>query len=246
MKRQILLFALGAVLMCCLPASLQADSNHKKTVVVMLGAPGAGKGTQAVRLSERFSIPQVSTGDLFRENLKKETSIGKKAKAYMEQGKLVPDPIVLKMLFDRLSESDCHKGYILDGFPRNIQQAEILSKRLQGKANIVVISLEAPDELILERLSNRLTCEGCGAIYHKITLPPQKEGICDKCSKHLVQRKDDTETVIKERLAIFHEQTAPLKKYYQEKGLLISVDSAKSKDETSAQIDTALEPLLVK
>ena len=185
-----------------------------------------------------------STGDLFRENLKNQTEIGKKAKAYMEKGELVPDEIVLDMLFERITKPDCQKGYILDGFPRTIPQAEALEKRMQKDANVVAISLEVPDSLILERLTGRIVCEKCGAPYHMTGNPPKKEGVCDRCEGKLIQRKDDTRAVVLERLKIFHEQTEPLKEFYGKRGNLILIDGTLSKEKTNAQVDQALKERL--
>jgi adenylate kinase len=216
----------------------------KPMIIIMLGAPGAGKGTQAVRLSDRYQIPQISTGELFRENLRQGTEIGKKAKTYMEKGALVPDAIVLDMFFARASEPDCKNGYILDGFPRTIPQAEALDQRFaesQTTATIIALSLEVPDEAIVERLSGRTVCEKCGTPYHKTANPPKQEGVCDRDGGRLVQRDDDKEEVVRSRLRVFHEQTEPLKEYYQAKGNLICIDGNQSKEETNEQIDRALQ-----
>lgn len=215
--------------------------SKPQTVIIMLGAPGAGKGTQAVRLSEQYCIPQISTGDLFRENLKNNTPTGQKAKSYMDAGKLVPDEVVLEMLFDRIQKPDCRKGYILDGFPRTIPQAEAFDKHLSRHAKMIVLSLEVPDEMIVERLAGRIVCEKCGAPYHKTSSPPKHEGICDRCGGTLVQRNDDTEKVIRERLAVFHAQSEPLKEYYFKQGKLIYIDGSLSKEKTVSQIDVSLE-----
>lgn len=221
--------------------SMFADNSSKKqTVLIMLGAPGAGKGTQAVRLSKQHELPHISTGDLFRENMKNNTPIGEKAKSYMKAGKLVPDEIVLEMLFDRIESEDCKNGYILDGVPRTIAQAEILDKHF-GNANVIAISLEVPDEIIVDRLTSRIVCEKCGAIYNRKASPPAIEGVCDRCQGNLIQRKDDTEEIILKRLSVYHKETAPLKEYYQKKGNLILIDSSISKDETTAKIDASLK-----
>ncbi len=223
------------------------QSEVKQVVFIMLGAPGAGKGTQAVRLSDRFGIPQIATGDLFRENLRNKTPLGEKVKTYMDQGKLVPDDLVLDMLFARLNGPDCAKGYILDGFPRTIPQAEALEGHLaKSRAQIVIISLEVPDKIILERLTGRLVCETCSAPYHKTANPPKSPGICDRDGGKLIQRKDDSEEVVKERLKVFHEQTEPVKEYFQKRGNLLLVDGSLSKEQTISQIDTYLEKTLTK
>lgn len=240
-----LLGLLALVTLLTIPAFAMKHSEPPKTVIIMLGAPGAGKGTQAVRLSEELCIPQISTGDLFRENLRNNTPIGQKAKEYMDKGQLVPDNVVLDMLFERLKAPDTQKGYILDGFPRTIPQAEALDKRLSStNSKVIVISLEVPDEVIVDRLTARLVCENCGAPYHKTASPPKQEGICDRCGGKLVQREDDTEAVIRDRLKVFHEQTEPVKAHYQKKGSLIIIDGAVSKEATNAQIDEKLKKAL--
>ena len=217
----------------------------QKVIFVMLGAPGAGKGTQAIRLSDIYKIPQISSGDLLRENIRNNTPLGQKVKSYMDNGQLVPDSTILDMLFDRLSKADCVKGYILDGFPRSIPQAEALDKYLsQDHFKIIVISLEVPDAVIIERLAGRLVCEKCGAPYHKIASPPKLMGYCDRDGGKLIQRKDDCEEVIKERLTIFHEQAEPLKEYFQQKGNLLLIDGNVSKEQTISQIDGHLMQIL--
>lgn len=215
-------------------------SSSKPSVIIMLGAPGAGKGTQAGYISEKHHLPQISTGDLFRDNLGRNTEIGKKAKSYMEKGALVPDEIVLAMLFDRISQPDCKNGYILDGFPRTIPQADALQKELENK-NAVVLSIELPDELIIERLAGRIVCEKCGTPYHVSANPPKNDNICDKCGGKVIQRNDDKEDVIRKRLTVFHEQTEPLKEYYQNKEILYIIDGTGSKEKTTQQIESALK-----
>jgi adenylate kinase len=231
----VFLFTLSSTAPC---STMNDPSNSKPVIFILLGAPGAGKGTQAVRLCDRFSIPQISTGDLFRENLKNKTPIGQKAKSYMDSGQLVPDEVVLNMLFDRLAQPDCANGYILDGFPRTIPQAKILSKHLaESKAHIFAISLEVPDQMLIERLSGRLVCEKCGAPYHLTGSPPKVAGICDRDGAPLIQRKDDTIEVVTERLKVFHEQTEPVKEFFQSQDNLVLIDGSLSKEETNSQID---------
>ncbi len=230
-------FALITLL--ALPLFAMKPAEDPQTVLIMLGAPGAGKGTQAVRLSEKMGIPQISTGDLFRENLRNETPVGQKAKSYMDKGQLVPDEVVLDMLFERIKAPDCQAGYILDGFPRTIPQAEALDSRLKGR--VIAISLEVSDEVIVERLSGRIVCEDCGAPYHMVASPPKQEGICDRCGGKLIQRKDDTKEVVLDRLKVFHKQTEPVKAHYQAKGSLILIDGAVSKEETVKQLDAMLK-----
>ncbi len=194
--------------------------------LVLLGGPGAGKGTQAERLSEVLGIPQVSTGELFRENLKKETELGLLAKGYMERGELVPDEVTVGMVRERLARPDASKGAILDGFPRTIAQAEALEALLAelGHKLAVVPNIEVPEDVLLARLAGRWTCRKCGAMYHQLFSPPNEEGVCDKCGGELYQRPDDTPETQKHRIAVYLEQTAPLIDYYREKGLLVEVD----------------------
>ncbi len=211
--------------------------------LVLLGPPGSGKGTQAQKLVERYQIPQISTGDLFRSAVKNETELGKKAKEYMERGELVPDEIVVGMVEERLKEDDCQKGFILDGFPRTIAQAQALDKLLEKKGEKLdaVIEISVPDEEVIKRLSGRRTCSKCGAMYHIEFNPPKVEGKCDKCGGDLYQRDDDKEEVIKSRLKVYHSQTAPLVEYYEKKGLLKKINGVGKIDEIFQEIVNALE-----
>lgn len=204
--------------------------SSQSTVVILLGPPGAGKGTQAVRLAEACGLPHVSTGDLFRENLGNDTELGRKAKGYMESGRLVPDELVLEMLFDRVERDDCADGYLLDGFPRTVPQAEALAGRLAGSTRVVVPNLVVDDELIVRRASGRLICGSCGNIQHEEFSPPAKSGVCDACGGELVKRKDDQPEVVLERLRVYHAETAPVAKFYQAQGLLQNVDGERSPD----------------
>lgn len=239
MLKLLSMFRLALLPLCALPSSfLGAQKLDKPQVIIMLGAPGAGKGTQAIRLSNKLGLPQISTGDLFRENLKNETPIGLTAKGYMEKGHLVPDEVVLEMLFERVARSDCSSGYILDGFPRTIPQAEALTAYLNDHYRVTALSLEVPDGVIVDRITGRIVCKVCGAPYHKTACKPKQEGVCDRCGGELVQRKDDTKEVVLDRLKIFHEQSEPLKEYYQKQGILISVDANQSKQKTVEQINT--------
>lgn len=194
--------------------------------LVLLGGPGAGKGTQAERLSETLGIPQVSTGELFRENLKNETELGLLAKGYMERGELVPDQVTVGMVRERLSRPDAAKGAILDGFPRTIAQAEALDSLLAelGAKLAVVPYIKLPEDVLLARLAGRWTCEKCGAMYHQLFSPPNEQGVCDKCGGALYQRPDDTPETQKHRIQVYFEQTAPLIDYYRDKRLLVEVD----------------------
>ena len=190
--------------------------------IIMLGAPGAGKGTIASQMKERYNLPHISTGDIFRENIKNNTELGALAKSYIDKGQLVPDDVTTKITIDRLSKPDCKEGFILDGFPRTYVQAKGLDDEFEkGNRKIdLVILVDATDNQIINRLSGRRVCEKCGATYHLINLPPKYDGICDKCSGNLIYRKDDTEDVIKDRLNTYHEQTQPLIDYYKEKKIL--------------------------
>ncbi len=205
-------------------------------VIILMGAPGAGKGTQAARLSAHASLAHISTGDLFRENLKQETALGKKVKGYMESGNLVPDELVLDMLFDRVSRKDCAAGYILDGFPRTVPQAEALGERLGDSVELLALNLEVPDDLIVERASGRLLCRGCSHIHHAKFSPPKAEGVCDNCGGELYQRKDDAADVVGQRLAVYHEQTAPVEKFYGAQGVLKSINGVRSPDEVFTEL----------
>lgn len=190
--------------------------------LIFLGAPGAGKGTQAEIISEHLNIPTISTGNIIREALKSGTEMGKQAKEYIDSGKLVPDEVVIGIIRDRLAQDDCREGFILDGFPRTIPQAEALDR--MGIVIDCVINLEVADEVIAERVSGRRVCPVCGASYHIANKKPANDGICDKCGNTLVQRKDDHPDTVKERLQVYHEQTEPLKDYYDAAGKLASVD----------------------
>ena len=207
--------------------------------LILLGAPGAGKGTQANVISERLNIPQISTGNIIREALKSGTEMGLKAKSFMDEGKLVPDEVVIGIIEERLQNDDCRNGFILDGFPRTIVQAEALDK--MGIGIDRVIDIEVPDEAIIKRLSGRRVCEKCGRPFHIVDLKPKKEGVCDTCMGALVQRKDDQEETIRLRLVEYHEKTEPLKGYYKAQGKLREVDGTGSVDETAKITLAALD-----
>ncbi len=194
--------------------------------IIMLGAPGAGKGTQAKMIADKYSIPHISTGDIFRANIKNNTELGKKAKTYMDQGLLVPDELVVDLIMDRFKEADCANGYVLDGFPRTIPQAEALDNALNAVGEKVdyAINVEVPDANIVTRMSGRRACVGCGATYHIVYNPARTENICDRCGKELILRDDDKPETVQKRLAVYHEQTQPLISYYEKKGVLKEVD----------------------
>ena len=192
----------------------------------MLGAPGAGKGTQAIKIAEKYSIPHISTGDIFRANIKNNTELGKKAKTYMDQGLLVPDELVVDLVVDRVNQEDCQNGYVLDGFPRTIPQAEALDVALGNMKQTIdfAINVEVPDENIVNRMSGRRACVACGATYHVVYAPTKKEDVCDQCQGNLILRDDDKPETVQKRLNVYHEQTQPLIDYYTSKGILKEVD----------------------
>ena len=206
--------------------------------IIMLGAPGAGKGTQAKMIAEKYGVPHVSTGDIFRANIKEGTELGKEAKQYMDQGLLVPDELTVKILLDRVAKDDCKNGYVLDGFPRTIPQAEVLDKALNELGDKIdyAIDVDVPDENIVKRMGGRRACLTCGATYHIEHVPPKKEGICDKCGSELVLRDDDKPETVKNRLSVYHEQTQPLIDFYTEKGVLRTVDGTQDMNDVFAAI----------
>jgi adenylate kinase len=212
------------------------DKANEPIVVILLGSPGSGKGTQAAVFAKRLGIPHISTGDLFRDNLRSKTTLGNEAKSYLEAGKLVPDEVVLNMLFARVLHTDCSHGYLLDGFPRTIPQAEALDVKIAASSRLAALNLEVADELIMKRIEGRLNCKQCGNIHNKYFLPPKKEGICDKCGGELYQRSDDREEVIKERLKVYHDQTEPLIAYYTRKGVLANVDGENAPKDVSQDL----------
>jgi adenylate kinase len=211
--------------------------------IILLGPPGAGKGTQAKDLVEKYGIPQISTGDILRKNLADKTPLGLEAKKYMDKGELVPDAVVVGIVRDRLKESDCAKGYILDGFPRTVPQAEELDKALAAMSTPLdkVLSIDVPDEELVKRLSGRRMCRGCNAGYHVMFKAPKVEGKCDACGGELYQRDDDKEEAIKNRLVVYQASTAPLIKYYRDKGLLRDIDGVGSMKAILDRMVAALE-----
>jgi len=206
--------------------------------IIMLGAPGAGKGTQAKKIAEKYAIPHISTGDIFRANLKAGTELGKKAKEYMDAGALVPDELTVDLVMDRISKDDCVNGYILDGFPRTIHQAEKLTEALSATGGEIdhAITVDVPDAVIIDRMAGRRMCSNCGASYHMVNIPTKMEGICDQCGTELIVRDDDKPETVKKRLAVYHEQTKPVIHYYGEKDLVLLVDGTQSMDTVFAAI----------
>lgn len=210
--------------------------------IIMLGAPGAGKGTQAKRIADKWQIPHISTGDIFRANIKNGTELGTEAKKYMDRGALVPDELTVKILLDRVAQEDCKDGYVLDGFPRTIPQAEVLDEALTklGESIDYAVNVDVPDENIVNRMSGRRACVSCGATYHVVFAPTKEEGICDRCGKELILRDDDRPETVKKRLSVYHEQTQPLIDYYAGKNILRTVDGTKDMEEVFKDITAIL------
>ena len=201
--------------------------------IIMLGAPGAGKGTQAKKLADKFGIPHISTGDIFRANIKNGTDLGKKAKEYMDKGALVPDELTVDLVMDRLAQPDCEHGYILDGFPRTINQAEKLTEAhsIHGGEIDYAVNVDVPDASIVHRMAGRRVCPACGASFHVEHIPPKKEGICDRCGAELIIRDDDKEETVMHRLSVYHAQTSPLIEYYGAKNLVVDIDGTMPVDD---------------
>ncbi len=210
--------------------------------IIMLGAPGAGKGTQAIQIAEKYQIPHISTGDIFRANIKAGTPLGMEAKQYMDQGLLVPDELTVRILLDRVSKDDCANGYVLDGFPRTIPQAEVLADAVEKLNDRIdyAINVDVPDENIVNRMSGRRACLKCGATYHVTFVPPKKEGICDTCGSELVTRADDMPETVRERLRVYHEMTQPLIDYYEKQGILKTVDGTQDMQDVFSDITKIL------
>ncbi len=210
--------------------------------IIMLGAPGAGKGTQAEMICEKYGLPHVSTGDIFRANIKNGTELGKEAKKYMDQGQLVPDELTVKILLDRVAKDDCKNGYVLDGFPRTIPQAEVLDEALTKLGDKVdyAINVDVPDENIINRMGGRRACVNCGATYHIVYAPTKVENVCDKCGNTLILRDDDKPETVKNRLDVYHKQTQPLIDFYSQKGILKEVDGTVAMNEVFNKITEIL------
>ncbi len=214
-------------------------------IILFMGAPGSGKGTHSASLSQKLQVPHISTGDLFRENLQKKTVLGKKAAEFIRVGKLVPDELVLDLLFSRIEEKDCEGGLILDGFPRNLKQAEALEKRLSSK-EVVVFHLDLSFDLLVERITGRLSCPSCKSCFHKRYVPPLKEGVCNHCETNLLQREDDKEETLKKRLQIYKEESFPVIEFYQKKGSLHAIDASKKPEEVFEETLQALKKAITK
>lgn len=212
--------------------------------IILLGAPGSGKGTQAELIKKDFRIPQISTGDILRENVKNQTDLGKLAKNFMDKGELVPDEVVINIIKDRLLKEDAHQGYILDGFPRTVQQAEVLAQAIKPKQIDVVLYIKVSDEIIIERLTLRRVCKDCGTIYHLKNNPPHKEGLCDKCGGTVYQREDDKLATIKNRLSVYNKQTEPLIGYYKARNLLREINGSQSVTQMNLEIKDILNRII--
>ncbi len=210
--------------------------------IIMLGAPGAGKGTQAKKVAEAYGIPHISTGDIFRANIKGGTELGKKAKSYMDAGKLVPDELVCDLVADRIAQDDCKEGFILDGFPRTIPQAEALEEAVKklGTKMDYAVDVDVPDEAIIARMSGRRACVGCGATYHVEYNPPKVEGVCDHCGEALILRDDDKPETVKTRLDVYHKETQPLIDFYAAREILVTVDGTQPMDQVFEAIKAKL------
>lgn len=205
---------------------------------ILLGPPGAGKGTQAVKIVEKYNIPHISTGDIFRENIKNETELGNRAKAYMDRGELVPDELVVEIATGRLTKDDCKNGFLLDGFPRTIFQAEKLDEFLAQRGEKIdkVINIDVEKDALVKRITGRRVCKSCGASYHVVNIPPKKDGVCDLCNGELIQRADDTEETVLNRIDVYNKQTKPLVDYYDKAGVIINIDGNKDLDDVLADI----------
>ncbi len=210
---------------------------------VLLGPPGAGKGTQAAKVIEKYNVPHISTGDIFRANIKEGTELGKKAQGYINEGKLVPDELVVDLVTDRLQQDDCKDGFLLDGFPRTILQAEQLDEFLSknGQKLDIVLNFKVRKDVLVERMSGRRVCKACGASFHVVNVPPKKEGICDRCGGELIQRKDDNRETVENRINVYESETAVLIGYYEKQGVLVDFDGEKSHEEVFADVVKAIE-----
>lgn len=216
-------------------------SPQAALIVILLGPPGSGKGTQAKRLSQDYQVPHISTGDLFREHMAFHTTLGEKAKGFIQSGQLVPDDLVLDMFFDRVSRPDCQRGFILDGVPRTTNQAEQISKHLDHKIRTMALDLEVPDEVIVKRAAGRLVCKQCGAIYNLEASPPTRPNICDRCGGEVYRRRDDEPEVVRERLNVYQRQTKPVIDYYKQKGMLTSFNGNQAPDKVYSELKAFID-----
>lgn len=233
----LMLSGLGLGLCCAIGYS----KSSEKKIVLLQGPPGSGKGTQAVTLAQDLGIPHISTGDLFRENLRNNTPLGQKARAFIEAGKLVPDEIVLDMFYERVEAPDCAGGFLLDGFPRTLAQAEALSNYLSPETKMIVINLDVSDEIIMKRAEGRLTCRNCGNVHNKYFSPPKESGKCDLCQGELYQRSDDAHAVVEERLSVYNLQSKPLIDYYDDLGILTRINGEGARETVYADLKNAYE-----
>lgn len=242
-KRRMVSFLLMFLIpgVCLMTAETQESKKEKPLFIILFGAPGSGKGTQADLLSSHYRFVHISTGDMFRENMKNNTPVGKKAKEYMEKGELVPDSIVIEMLQNRLQQPDCAQGILLDGFPRNVAQANALEKVLQ-EYHLLVLSYEISDASVIKRISGRRSCPACNKVYNIYFNPPKEKDTCDVCHTPLITRSDDTEEVVKKRLEVFHAQTSPVKAYYEKKGILYSIDAEEKPEAISEKTFALINP----
>lgn len=232
---------MGSILLTAAEADAMHRMASKPVVIILLGPPGAGKGTHAAPLSEALGLPHISTGDLFRMHIQQKTQLGLLAKTYIDQGNLVPDDLVLDMLFDRLKESDCQQGLILDGFPRTLTQAKSLDARLKNKSRVLALNFYVPDSILIERIAGRLICRDCKRPYHKVFDPPQESGVCGQCGGELYMREDDREEIVRKRLEVYRSETLPLIEYYQEKeGVLVEIDGQNDKNQVFHDVLEAL------
>ncbi len=238
--RKLIFLLLGVFFM----TSFIPKPSNDPLIIILLGPPGAGKGTHALPLKEKLQIPHISTGDLLREHMREKTTLGKKAKEYIEAGKLVPDQLVLEMIFYRTSKNDCKDGYILDGFPRTLLQAKVYEEKLPTNAHVVALHFKVPDDLLIERICGRLSCKECGSIYHVKYSPPKNQAKCDHCQGKLFQRKDDKPEIIRNRLAVYHKETQPLIDYYDLKEVLYDINAQKMPHEVYEDLLQTLDGYL--
>ena len=239
----LMLLLPGVFLMSQTQTVTQPETNKDAPIfIILFGAPGSGKGTQAALLASKYHFVHISTGDMFRDNIRNSTPVGLRAKEYIDRGELVPDSVVIDMIKERLKQPDCKQGVLLDGFPRNVAQARALDEVLK-EYRPLVFSYDVSDATVIKRICGRRVCTGCNMVYHVIFSPPKTEGVCDVCQKPLTIRPDDTEEVVKTRLHVFHTQTAPVKEYYEKKGLLKGIDAEQSPDAIAAKSFAIIDPM---